>query len=264
MNLSDLAAVGAAPGFALLALAAPAGFDHRRFLRAFAAACRGAGVALVGGDLARAPQLVATLTLLGRRRPGGRWLRRDAARPGDALWVGGTLGESALGRLLLARGATWHHGRVELPADLVGDAATARAARRAVRRHLLPRPQLPLSAELARRRRCACLDVSDGLARDLGRLAAASAVGATVEAAALPIPRGARALAAALGVDPFTLALGGGEDYVLLFTLPAGAPAPPGCARIGTIDGQPRRGLRLREGDRVRPLPPLGWDHLAG
>ena len=265
VNLSDLAAVGAAPAYGLLALSAPPGFDHRRFLRAFAAACRRFGVVLAGGDLARAPLPVATLTLLGRRPRGARWLRRDLARAGDALWVGGTLGESALGRALLARGAQWRAGRIELPHDLDRLLAGPRlraAARRAVRRHLLPTPQLPLAAALAARRRCACLDVSDGLARDLGRLARSSAVGATIDEAAVPFPPTLPAIAQALDLDPAALALFGGEDYVLLFTLPTNDPAPQHCHRIGTIDSRP--GLRLRDPQGTsRPLPDLGWDHLT-
>src|SRR6185295_17407006 len=106
VNVSDLAAVGAVPAYGLLALSAPPGFDHRRFFRALGAQAKRYGIALGGGDLARAPIVVASLTLLGRRRA-ARWLRRDTARPGDALWIGGTLGESALGRLLLERGAGW-------------------------------------------------------------------------------------------------------------------------------------------------------------
>jgi thiamine-monophosphate kinase len=259
VNASDLAAVGALPAYGLLALAAPAGFDHRRFFRAFAAAARALAVTLAGGDLARAPALVATLTLLGRRR-GARWLRRDGARAGDALWVGGTLGESALGRRLLERGAAWRGRRVELPPHLLLDPAMRRLAQRAVERHLLPAPPLPLSAQLLRHRRCACIDVSDGLSRDLGRLAGASGVGATVDAESLPLPPHAARLTAALGAHPLQLALGGGEDYVLLFTLPAGVAAPAGCTRIGEIDRLP--GLRLRRRGKVEPLAPSGWDHL--
>ena len=270
VNLSDLAAVGATPAYGFLALSAPPGSDLRRFLRAFALACRRAGVVLAGGDVARAPLVVATLTLLGRRRRGGRWLRRDLARAGDALWAGGTVGESALGRALLARGARWRAGRVALSAELerelqrsgLARRTAALAARRAIRRHLRPEPQLELSAVLAMRRRCACIDVSDGLARDLGRLARASGVGATVEAAALPMPHELPAVARVLGEDPLALGLGGGEDYVLLFALPEGERAPAGCHRIGRFEKRP--GLRLRDPrGTVHALPDLGWDHLA-
>jgi thiamine-monophosphate kinase len=258
VNLSDVAAVGAVPHYGLLALSAPRGFDHRRFLRALGVAAKGYEVTLAGGDLARASLVVASLTLLGRRR-GARWLRRDAARPGDALWVSGTLGESALGRLLLERGASWR-GRVELPTDLLLDPATQRVAKRAVQRHLLPQPQLALSAALVRQRRCACIDVSDGLAHDLARLAAASGVGAIIDADLLPLPKNAARLTVALGAHPLELALGGGEDYVLLFALPAEAKAPAGCVRIGNVEK--RAGLRLRRGEKIEELPALGWDHL--
>lgn len=260
VNLSDLAAAGASPAYGLLALSAPAGFDHRAFLRAFTGACQKAGVTLAGGDLARAPQLVATLTLLGRRRPRCHWLRRDAARAGDVLYVGGTLGESALGRLLLMRGATWRDGRAELPSSFTVDARIARAAGGAVNRHLLPQAQLSLSAELARERRCACIDVSDGLARDLARLTEASGIGATIDAAALPLSPHATRLAAALAVDAQELALAGGEDYVLLFSLPASSRPPAGCTPIGRIER--RGGMRLRRGTGTEPLPSRGWDHL--
>ncbi|HVS03571.1 MAG TPA: thiamine-phosphate kinase [Thermoanaerobaculia bacterium] len=262
VNLSDLAAVGAEPAFALLALAAPAGWDHRAFFRAFAAACRAHGVSLAGGDLARSPTLTATLALLGRRPPHGRWVRRDAARYGDVLWVGGTLGEAALGCRLVALGARWKGGGVVLPQSGPNLPPTlAAAARRAVARHLLPQPQIALGRWLGRRRRAAAIDLSDGLSRDLHRLLLASGVGAEIDAASLPLAPRAEPLCRELGCDPGELALHGGEDYVLLFALPAGAPAPPAGTAIGRITAEP--GARLR-GRRGEPLEPRGWDHLAG
>lgn len=272
VNLSDLAAVGAEPAFALLALAAAPGFDHRRFFRALLAACARHRVTLAGGDLSALPasgaRLAASLTLLGRLPAGGAWLARGAARPGDAVWAGGTLGESAAGRHLLARGARLAGRRVELPDRLGLGGALAAAARRAVRRHLAPAPQLDLGRLLGRRAAAgrghppAAIDVSDGLARDLGRLARASGAGAEVELEALPLPAALPALAARLGLDPLRLALGGGEDYVLLFTLPPGErPPAPGCTRIGTVTA--RRGLTAAGcGGRRSSLDESGWDHL--
>jgi len=259
VNVSDLAAVGAIPTYGLLALSAPPSFDHRRFFRALATEAKRYAIALAGGDLARAPLAVASLTLLGRRR-GSRWLRRDTAKPGDALWVGGTLGESALGRLLLERGASWRNRRIDLPPTLTLDPTTTRAARHAVQRHLHPNPQLDLSAQLIRAQRCACIDISDGLARDLTRLTTASGVGATIAADSLPLPPDAARLTAALGSRPLDLALSGGEDYVLLFTLPTRAKAPTGAVCIGQIEKRP--GLRLRRSGRTETLPAIGWDHL--
>jgi len=265
VNLSDLAAMGALPAYAFLALSATRGFDHRRFFRALLAACRRHGLTLAGGDLATHPSATtATLTLLGRRRPGGRWLARAAVRPGDALWLGGTVGESAAGRALLTAGARWEGGAVHLPADWRDAPPTlAAAARRAVRRHLLPAPQLALSAWLAGRRRAAAIDVSDGVALDLRRLCRESGAGAAIAAADLPLAARFAELCERLGRDPLALALGGGEDYVLLVALPPGARPPErlGCRRIDEMT--PGRRLTLVEDGRRRPLPSLGWDHLA-
>lgn len=263
INLSDLAAVGAVPRYALLALSARSGFDHRRFYRAVLESCGEVGVKLAGGDVARSPGgTVATLTLLGDRPEDGEFLRRGDARPGDELRVGGTLGESAAGQRLLARGARLEGDRVRLPDDFRTPEALARAARRAVRRHLLPRPQLELGRRLGRLHRVAAMDLSDGLARDLPRMCRESGVGAEVEARALPRAPAFDHLCDALEEDPVRLAIEGGEDYVLLFTLPkdAAADLPSSCHRIGTvIEG---RDLRLIRAGRVEPLPRGGWDHL--
>jgi thiamine-monophosphate kinase len=264
VNLSDLAAVGAEPRFALAALATPAGFAHRRFLGALVAACRRHRVELVGGDLARSPVATAVLTLAGVRPPGGRWLRRGAARPGDALWLGGDVGWAAAGLELVRRGGGIERGRLVLPPSLSGDRRLAAAARRALSRHLLPAPQLELGAWLGRQRRAAAIDVSDGLSLDLGRLCRASDVGATVDADPLAADPALARLARRLDRDPLALALGGGEDYVLLFTLapPVEPPAHFACRRIGVIDRG--AGLRLSADGSVRPLAQRGWDHLAG
>ncbi len=270
VNLSDLAASGAEPAHALAAVSAPAGFDHRRFFEALLDACATAGVRLAGGDLARSPVLTLTLTLLGARPEGAPRLGREGARPGDRLWVGGTLGESGAGQRLVARGARLTAGEPEgtvvLPEGFRHPPGVAEAARRAVLRHLVPAAQLELGAWLGSRleagSRAAALDLSDGLARDLPRLARESGVGAEVEADALPTPEGFDGLCAALGEDPGALALGGGEDYVLLFALPP-EEAPPvrfECHRIGRVtEGE---ALILVKAGREEPWPDLGWDHL--
>ncbi len=262
VGLSDLAASGARPAYAFLALALPPEFSARRLFDGLLAACRRHGVILAGGDLARSPRLVASLTVMGKRPGGGRWLRRGDARPGDRLWVGGTLGESAAGRLLLAAGARLTGRRVDLEAVAGLAPGLGPAARRAVRRHLSPRPQLELGLVLGRRRRAAAIDVSDGLALDLHRLCRASGVGAVVEAEALPTAPRHRELSSALAQDPLDLAVAGGEDYVLLFCLPAGARPPDGfgCRAIGRVRGG--SAVELEGSGGRRPLPPDGWDHL--
>ncbi|MFN7961287.1 MAG: thiamine-phosphate kinase [Thermoanaerobaculia bacterium] len=262
VNLSDLAAVGALPRYAFLSLSAPAGFEHRRFFRALGEACQASGVKLAGGDLSSSRQCVFVLTLVGSRRPGSRWLERRLARPGDRLWCGGTVGESALGRLLLAAGATLSEGgRMRLPPDFPAHTELRRAARRALERHLAPQAQLALSAWLARRRRVAAIDLSDGLAIDLARLTEESAVGARLHS--LPVEAELGSLAQWLGRSPEELALHGGEDYVLLFTLPPGQRPPGefGCREIGEIT-RARELLLLRDGKQEK-LAAEGWDHLA-
>jgi thiamine-monophosphate kinase len=250
VNLSDLAATGASPLYAFLALAAPPGFDHRRFLTAILAACRRHGLTLAGGDLARDPVLTTSLTLLGTKEEDARWLTRSGARPGHALWLGGTIGESAAGRILIERGK-----------PVEASASVQRAMRRAMRRHLQPAPQLALGRWLGRQKEGAAMDVSDGLACDLHRLCRASGVGAEVDAAALPFADRFLTICRQIFADPLALALGGGEDYVLLFTLPEGiAPPEPGARRIGRIT-KGKRLVLLRNGGRS-DLPDAGWDHL--
>ena len=263
VNLSDLAACGAVPKLALLALAAPVSYPHRRFLSAFLHACEGHQVELVGGDVSASDRLRATAVLIGRRLPGGSWLRRSTARSGDRIWVGGTLGESAAGRLLLQRGADLSTALTRWPPELELDGALRRTARAAIRRHLAPVPQLALGGWLARRRRVAALDVSDGFAKDLSRLCLASGVGARVDVDALPVSRGLDPLARRLGTCAEALALSGGEDYVLLFTLPPSIPAPAGSTAVGVIVRSPL-GLRSRRAGRdAGVLAPEGFDHLA-
>lgn len=272
VNLSDIAASGARPRHAFLALAAPPGFDHRSFFRALVGACDQHGVALAGGDLAVAPQLHLSLTLIGERRRGDATLSRDQARAGQRLWLGGTLGESALGCELLRRGAHARGSAVVLPALFSVKGGLRTAAVRAVRRHLLPSPHLELGRWLAARGRganIAAIDVSDGLAKDLHRLCAASGVGARLDGAAL---RSATAphfaeLAARLRIDPDRVRESGGEDYVLLFTLPK-TTSPPrrfNALAIGAITRTP--GVFVDEPDaapasRPRRLANAGWDHL--
>lgn len=260
--LSDLAAVGAVAQTALLALSAPVGFDHRRFFTAFLKSCKQRGVELAGGDLATGAVAHAVLTLVGRRPPRQRWVRRDAARPGDGLWLAGVPGLSALGQRLVARGARPAGRRVRLPAGTV-PADLESVARRCVRHHLQPRAQAELGLWLGGRPRAAAIDLSDGLSLDLARLCRASACGAVLNPPALELPPAARRLAQRLGEEPLRLALVGGEDYLLLAALPQGTrpPARFHARRVGHLVAA--EGLWLERGSRLRHLEPAGWDHLS-
>lgn len=259
VNLSDIAAMGGTPQFALISLLVPPDLDAAVLdgiyvgLRAEAARF---GVAIVGGNVARSERLAFDITLLGLVAR-DRALRRDAAHAGEALLVTGTLGAAAAGLHLLNDPA--------LAARLAaGDRAALLAAQRT------PEPRIAAGQWLARHGATAALDVSDGLAADLAHLCAASGVGAVVEAETLPIMAATRAVATALGMAPADLALFGGEDYELLFTAPAEiAEGLAGnlLAEVGTpatIIGHIRAegGLELaRMGQKV-PLAPKGWDHL--
>jgi thiamine-monophosphate kinase len=260
VNLSDIAAIGGRPAYGFLTVAAPPGLSTKPLLAAVEEELARHGARLAGGDLARSKELSTSLTLFGTRTPHGRWVRRDTGHPEDRLWIGGTVGESALGRLLLDAGANFESGRVLLAAEHQAEARTAAVARRAVRRHLCPHAQLELGEWLARRRRAAAIDISDGLLLDLERLCRASGVGATVNANRLPVVRGFATASKMMGTNAVDLALTGGEDYVLLFALPPRIHPPEGLGvtEIGT--------LRAGEGIEIvgsEPPDRHGWDHFS-
>lgn len=258
--LSDLAATAARPRLAMLALSAPEGWPHRRFLAALGRALGRHEMALVGGDTARAETVRLALWVVGDQPPRGRFLSRRGATPGDRLWIGGQPGWSALGRRLVAAGGLPEGRRLPLPADFETPPARARAARRALRAHLAPIAQLELGYWLGRRRRAAGIDVSDGLALDLHRLCRASGVGARIDETLLLTDSTMLDLAAALDVSIEEAVLGGGEDYLLLFALPTSVTPPEELAAI------PVGRITAESGVRVEPsgqrLSARGWSHL--
>jgi thiamine-monophosphate kinase len=244
VNLSDLAAMGARPLWAQVALGVPPRTAASRLAgvaRGLGACAREAGIAVVGGNVTRAAELSLTVTVIGSVRP-GRALLRGGARPGDAILVSGTLGEAALG---LERGAPAAFGR----------------------RQRRPEPRVALGRALAGIA-TAGIDVSDGLVQDLGHLCRASKVGASIRLAELPLS--AAYLRRVAGrPDPWAAALAGGEDYELLVALPparlAAARAAAQAARTPlTVIGRAveGRGVRILTADgRELPLP-AGHDHL--
>ncbi|MFD2234257.1 thiamine-phosphate kinase [Phaeospirillum tilakii] len=253
VNLSDLAAKGAAPVGALLAAAFPRDVTPD-WLRAFAAGL-GRDLAafdlpLLGGDTVATPgPLTLSLTALGRV-PAGQGLERRGARPGDELWVSGSIGDGALG-LRAARG--------QLPALAAADVAFL------ADRYRLPQPRVALGP-LLRGRAGAAMDISDGLVQDLGHLCRVSGVGARVEAARVPLsPPARRALAG--GMVTLADLLCGGDDYELLFAAPAGAVAAlaaagdPPLTRIGTIVAGAGVSVVDQQGVTL-PLTRGGWRHF--
>jgi thiamine-monophosphate kinase len=245
VNLSDLAAMGARPLWALVALATPAEADLRRLEaigRGIAACARRHGTSVVGGNVTRAGQLSLTVTVLGAVRR-GRALLRSGARPGDLLVVSGTVGDAALGM----------------------DAEASPSLRARQRR---PRPRLALglgAVGIAR----AAIDLSDGLLQDLGHLCDASGAGARVEVERLPLSPAYRA-ATRGRADPHEEALSGGEDYELLLAVPptrlaalraVARRARTPIAVIGLVEA--RRGVRVVKGGAVLRRPArAGHDHF--
>jgi thiamine-monophosphate kinase len=253
VNLSDLAAMGARPIAFTLALALPAadpdwlaGFSRGLFELADAFDCE-----LIGGDTTKGP-LTICITIFGEMAP-GQALRRDAALPGDDVWISGTLGDA---RLALAA----------LRDECALDAAALRQA--APRLHM-PTPRVALGRALASAGLAhAALDISDGLVGDLGHILAASGVGATLDVDALPA---GPALAAQERSLRRRFAAAGGDDYELCFTaaprhgdaiIEAAARCGTAVTRVGVIDAAP--GLRFVDADgHPLALPLAGFDHFA-
>jgi thiamine-monophosphate kinase len=247
-SLSDIAAMGGRPRYALVSLAiskrATRAWIGNLYLGMLTLARR-FGVAVVGGDTARVSGPTLLDVIVAGDVPRGRALLRSGAQPGDQVFVSGRLGYAALGlRLLMSPPRRRLPHRVE-----------------AIRAHLYPEPQCALGRFLsARRLASALMDLSDGLSTDLARLCEASGVGARLWANLLPGPSPQDA------EDCLRLALHGGEDYQLLFTVPPGKvsriPARFGDVplhRIGEI--QKAKGQRLVGTDgKVQPLRPAGWD----
>jgi thiamine-monophosphate kinase len=210
-NLSDIAAMGGVPHALAVSIAVPPSAnvaDMDRLYRGLMAACRPHQVSLVGGDTSASRNgLFLSIALTGYVAP-MHALRRDGARVGDLVYATGTLGDSLAGlRLLQARHKTGINGR-----DI----------RYLIARHRRPTPRIQTGQFLvARRLATSAIDISDGLSGDLRHICEQSGVGAEIDAAALPLSRASRAYAAATKTDPIQLALCGGEDYELLFTVPA-------------------------------------------
>ena len=272
VNLSDLAAMGARPLWAVLALGLPRR-TRTDWLDALAAGVKEAasehGVAIVGGDLTASEKIMVAVTALGAAPEAP--LTRAGAEPGDALFVSGTLGAAAAGLRLLEKGYRLSAEREALdPKGRRVPAPRAQEVARLIRHQIDPRPQLELGSLLASRSLAsAAIDVSDGLARDLYRLCRASDVGATVEADRLPVDSALADLGELAGLEPFAAALYGGEDFGLLFTVPKKKLAEVeslagrfALRRIGTIDDG--AGVRLVRDGRRTPLTDAGFDHFDG
>ena len=252
VNLSDLAAMGATPAWATLALVLPRADEAwlARFCRGLFALAERHGMQLVGGDTTRGPTTVITLQAHGFVPPGSA-LRRDGAKPGDGIYVTGTPGDAGLA-LAVAYGKT-----------------TVAAAHRDYLQARLERPQPRIAQGLALRGiASAAIDISDGLAQDLGHILERSGVGARLEVDRLPLSPAL--LASSDRRAALAVALSGGDDYELCFTAPPERVArlesaalgwDCRCTRIGAITAEP--GLRLVGAESSAfHLERLGYDHF--
>jgi thiamine-monophosphate kinase len=247
VNLSDLAAMAAAPLGYLMTISAPIGTGEdffQRFAAGLAQDQREFGIHLLGGDTTATPgPLTLSLTILGHVAP-GEALRRAGARPGDDLWVTGTIGDGALGLAAL-------QGRLADPQGWLAG------------RYRLPQPRLAL---LLNGLASACLDVSDGLIQDVGHLCRAGHLAAEIDAALVPLSEAARAA----GRDWLETCLTGGDEYELAFAVPPknaaalrerAAAAGVAVTRIGRFTAGPAEVSVIQDGAPMR-LTKLGWSHF--
>ncbi len=253
--LSDLAAMGARPGQAYFVLGLPHGFSEQRALelmRAAGALARETGTVIAGGDVVAAPILIVSVTAVGWAASAADLLTRSGGRAGDLVGVTGSLGAAAAALAQM-------EGRA--PRTPAGAAALARAA--------APRPRLAEGHALATLGAHAMIDLSDGLAADAAQLASRSGVQLELRLQDLPLAEGVAEVARALGVEPWRLAAGGGEDYELCF---CAAPEDrgrleqalqedglAGVSWIGTV-GEGAGGVVLLDADG-RPVQLEGYEH---
>jgi thiamine-monophosphate kinase len=261
INLSDMAAAGAEPRWALVSLAIPHDIEVgyvEELYRGMGEQMALAGASIVGGNLSGMRSgLVLDLTLLGLAAP-GQVMLRSTAKSGDAVMLTGSVGESRAGLELTRR------------ADLL---LSASAKKRLLDRHLCPQPRLSQGLLLARSGLVtSMIDVSDGVISDLSHVCNASGKGAQIDVSGLSLSPDLCEAALAAGADPLQWALSGGEDYELMFTTPPEAvhdiqkmlleETGVSCSKIGNIT--PGGGVSLRLADGSRVLPGLkGWDHFG-
>jgi thiamine-monophosphate kinase len=254
VNLSDVGAMGARALGCLLTLGVPADVEPERldgFVSGLLSRARASHCPLVGGDTVRAPVWMIGVSVVGAVAA-GRALLRSGARAGDRILVTGELGGAAAGLALLS-----------------GAGASTPLERRLVARQLRPRPPCEAGATLVRARLArAAIDISDGLAADLGHVARASGVAARVEVERVPLAKGLVRTASRFRLDALALALAGGEDYELLFAAPPRGPTTDSYARklgcrvteIGVF--AKGRGVQFTRGGRPYSLEAKGFAHF--
>jgi thiamine-monophosphate kinase len=259
VNLSDLAAMGATPRWALLSLVLPGSWpvaDVEDLVDGLSALAGRHGVSVVGGNITRTDGPLVVDVTAGGEVGSRKWLTRSGAQAGQEIYVSGVIGAAAAGLEMLREPGAESR---ELNAGCIA-------------RHRRPEPRVRLGVALGRAGAArAAMDLSDGLADALRQVAAASEVGVRIDAESLPIDPGAREWWTSRGVDPVMAAIKGGDDYELLFAAPVKGRGPlrsvmrhitdPPLTKIGVLTKDPREFVVVREGKET-PLPE-GFEHFA-
>ena len=264
VSLSDIAAMGARPLWALVSLGLPedvwdSGFANDFYEGLFKLASD-YDVRLIGGDTSRTPEHIVVDSILMGECTTGKAVLRSNAQPGDRLFVTGTLGGSASGLSLIEHGARFKKFDQEEDHNVVQDL---------LMRHLKPEPRVGWGIVLGEEGLASSMiDLSDGLSSDIHHLCEESKVGALVRSGDLPIDPNVIKICGRRRLDPLMLALHGGEDFELLFTVPRDKVGrlPRRVDGIGVTEiGEIRpteEGVRISEGSHVWNLEPGGWKHF--
>lgn len=265
VSLSDIAAMGARPRWALLSIGVPPDVWDSQFIDSFydgffQVADR-FGVKLIGGDISRTPEKIVINSIAVGECLSEREVLRGGASPGDQIYVTGFLGDAAAGLRLIERGAHLHVDN--------STQSDSNSIDHLLLRHLQPEPRVGWGLLLGERQLAtAMIDISDGLSSDLNHLCDESKVGALVDASTIPIDKVVTEICGRRALDPLMLALHGGEDFELLFAinpdnvsnLPKRVDGIP-ITRIGEIK-EAAEGVRISEGSRTWKLEPGGWEHF--
>jgi thiamine-monophosphate kinase len=259
VNVSDIAAMGGVPRFALVSLGAPAATPAATLEQLYVGldeCARSHGVAIVGGDTIAADRLIVSVAVIGEPGSGGI-VTRGGAKPGDVVCATGAIGGAAAGLALLRAAANDERAAIVL--NRFPELA---------RSHRRPTPRVGEGAAAAAAGATAMIDLSDGLGRDVGHICEASGTGARVAASAIAVADGVAETASWAGIDPIEMAIAGGDDYELVMTIGddrvdalTQVLSPTRLTRIGTIEGD--GDVVLDRGDgTIEPMSVLGWDHF--
>ena len=265
VSLSDIAAMGARPRWSLISIGVPDDVWQTEFVDQFyeglATLAQRYDVQLIGGDTSRTNEKIVIDSIVLGECTANRAVKRAGAQPGDQIFVTGSLGGAAAGLRLIERGA--HLAEQNIADD------DSQKIDHVLLRQLRPEPRVGWGMVLGEERLpTAMIDVSDGLSSDLNHLCTASGVGALIESTLLPIDHQVVELCGRRALDPLQLALHGGEDFELLFTVRAeDVPRLPRrvdgtqITRIGEVRIL-TDGVKISEGSRVWELNPGGWKHF--